>query len=173
MIDVTSASPRKLSKSAAREPPVAICMRSNSWLSILLSLRITCASWIIHGPPSGCTAPHRTARCRTDAYENGRAGRDESKKSEGEAGGQIGEEVRARYWCIKRAYLRSLFSRMWTPGMRAVHGKEERGRERERVMGREQGDSARRRPHRAAQRYLFILPRRMDIERTRLRAIRT
>lgn len=53
--------------------------------------------------------------------------------------------------------------------MRAVHDKVEGGREKERGEG--EGDSARRRPHRVAQRYLFILPRRMDIERTRLRAI--
>lgn len=42
---------------------------------------------------------------------------DGKKERERKRGGEEGAWASARYWCIKRAYLRSLFSRMWTPGM--------------------------------------------------------
>jgi len=164
IIDVTSTTVvsiiRKPLKSTARRKwartPVAICMKSNYWLSILLSLKITYVSWIIHGPapPFGCTANTVLRRTASD----GRTREQDEAKAKKE-GRQVRE--RAWYWCIKRAYLRSLFSRMWTPGMRAgirevsrvaVAGKE-RARAEDRTASR-----------RAAQRHLFILPRRMDRE---------
>lgn len=51
--------------------------------------------------------------------DRGGGGKQESGKKTGkEWERREGAWASARYWCIKRAYLRSLFSRMWTPGMR-------------------------------------------------------
>ena len=57
---------------------------------------------------STCTRARRRGR--------GKRGWKEGER-ERKRGGEEGAWASARYWCIKRAYLRSLFSRMWTPGM--------------------------------------------------------
>lgn len=63
----------------------------------------------------------RSSRSRSLASgQYGRVGADrkEGKRQREERERREGAWASARYWCIKRAYLRSLFSRMWTPGMR-------------------------------------------------------
>lgn len=64
--------------------------------------------------------PFRLSTCSTCTRARGgkdERGRDGGKKERRGGGGEEGAWANARYWCIKRAYLRSLFSRMWTPGM--------------------------------------------------------
>lgn len=122
-------------------------MKSNYWLSILLSLRITYASWIIHAPPFGRTAVYIALR---RAAPDGRTRERESKK-----GRQVSKRrsmVLMHKTCI---FTKPVFTDVNTRYARRYTGGEQGG-----CSG--EGESPRGGPHRAKQRYLFILPRRIE-----------
>lgn len=112
-------------------------------------------------------APHRTAPLRSVQLSSaprriapgGRTRERESRTRREQKRGTGGEGARPRYWCIKRAYLRSLFSRMWTPGMRTAHRRKATESER----ARERRESRRRREFaetasRAATPFIYFTP---------------